>query len=103
MNRNIHLIETAIKNKKIINFIYDGCTRSAAPHHWGILSQKYQLQAYQIAGESKTEAPIGWKNFEIDKIKNLSLDTHGFHPRKDHNPSNSNYSLIKKSVAQRHK
>lgn len=99
MNAKSDLIENAIEFKKIITFDYDGYDRKAQPHHYGVLKGKDQLQAYQIGGSSKGGKPIGWKNFEIAKIENLSLDDTRFQPRSDHNPLNSKYTKIKKSVS----
>jgi hypothetical protein len=98
MNIIIDLINKAIENKNIITFVYNSYDRTVEPHHYGVLNNKHQLQAYQIEGASKGGNPIGWKNFKLEKIKKLSLSSLTFEVRSDHHPLNSKYSEIKKSV-----
>lgn len=99
MSAVLELIDKAIENKNVITFVYNGYYRTAEPHHYGILNEKKQLQAYQVKGGSKSGNPTGWKNFELDKIEKLFLSNATFKVRSDHCPSNSKYSEIKKSVS----
>lgn len=99
MKSKLDLINQAITAKRVLAFEYEGYQREAQPHHSGVLNGKKQLHAYQVAGGSQSEVPVGWKNFEINKIKHLSITDTIFSLRKDHHPFNANYTEIDKSVS----
>ena len=64
-------LRTAIANKRLIGFTYDGHARVAEPHDYGQKNGTDKLLAYQLkkAGESIT----AWRTLEVSKIQDLVL------------------------------
>ena len=68
------LINEAIKNRKLLEFNYQGYYRVVEPHTFGIYNNGNELLiAYQIDGESKSRKPPFWRNFMVDEIEDLLL------------------------------
>lgn len=94
-----NIIKEAIENQKVIHFDYNGYSRRVEPHHYGLLNQFKQLHGYQIGNGSKSGKVPQWRNFRLERIRNISIDhATAFARRNDHNPLNSHYSKILKSV-----
>lgn len=66
-------IETAIREKKIIEFNYHGYHRIAEPHVYGIKDKKYQVLVYQIAGGSSSGGIPEWRRMELAEASNFVL------------------------------
>ncbi|HJU05835.1 MAG TPA: hypothetical protein VJ692_11860 [Nitrospiraceae bacterium] len=49
------LLCLAIKNKRLIQFEYQDCDRTAEPHDYGILNGMEEVLVYQLRGESKSK------------------------------------------------
>lgn len=64
----------AIVEKRLIEFIYKrGSSRIVEPHDYGIHHGVECLLGFQISGESQSGAPHGWKQFDVDQIKQLRV------------------------------
>ncbi len=65
---------SAIENRQVLAFNYDGYPRVVEPHAYGLSKTgKDMLRAYQVAGESKSDPTLGWRPFLVKKIKNLTI------------------------------
>jgi hypothetical protein len=69
----IDLLKTAVSDRKVLAFEYDGLPRLVEPHAVG-LNKKGQLilRAFQITGGSASGS-IAWKLFTLEKATNLQL------------------------------
>jgi len=67
------MIKTAILNKNLLSFIYDGKLREGEPHIWGMSGGKEYLLFYQLSGGSNSKNPYPWRMCELDKIENLQI------------------------------
>lgn len=68
----ISQICSAIQNKKLLEFIYDGYFRRVEPHTLGVSKRGNDLlSAYQVSGESKEGKVPDWKQFNLEKIQDL--------------------------------
>jgi hypothetical protein len=63
----------AIKNRRALSFVYDGCKRVVEPHAYGEAQSGDVLRAFQIAGQSNS-GKLGWHLFLIEKMQNFSVD-----------------------------
>ena len=64
----------AIGEKLLIEFVYKtGRSRIVEPHDYGIRKGVETLLAYQISGESKSETPQGWKQFDVADMSALRV------------------------------
>jgi hypothetical protein len=64
----------AISGKRLIQFVYKGGRpRIAEPHDYGIRKGVEGLLAYQISGDSSSGMPHGWKNFEVENMRQLRV------------------------------
>jgi hypothetical protein len=64
----------AIADKRLIEFVYRvGRTRIVEPHDYGIRGGVESLLGFQIGGESQSGTPHGWKQFDIDQMRQLRV------------------------------
>jgi hypothetical protein len=64
----------AIGDRCLIEFVYKaGRTRIVEPHDYGIRRGVECLLGFQIGGESRSGAPHGWKQFEVDEMHQLRV------------------------------
>lgn len=71
MNRDL---VRAIVDKRLVEFIYKGGSiRIVEPHDYGIRHGAECLLGFQISGESRSGAPHGWKQFDVDQISRLRV------------------------------
>jgi hypothetical protein len=69
-----HDLVRAIADKRLIEFVYKvGRTRIAEPHDYGIRHGVECLLGFQIGGESHSGAPHGWKQFDVDQMRQLRV------------------------------
>ena len=65
---------SAINEKLVIEFVYkDGQARAVEPHDYGIRDGIAKMLAYQISGASRSGNPRGWKWYEVDDMRRLTL------------------------------
>lgn len=72
------LLRKAISERLLVEFDYDGYHRVVEPHVYGKKEGEMQLLAYQITGESASDALPEWRRFDIDKISHLRLTNRHF-------------------------
>jgi hypothetical protein len=86
---------TAINNKYIIEFYYDGGFRTIEPHCHGYTQYSEVLRGFQTSGFSQSGETSGWKLFDVSKILNLSVTPNHFYgPRPGYNPNDTAMSRI---------
>jgi len=78
-----------IKERKLLNFYYDGGLRTVEPYCYGLSKKNAAfLRAYQISGYSKSGTPSGWKLLNVSKISNISISEESFRLiRPEYNPN----------------
>ena len=64
---------SAIKRKRLIEFIYQNLRRVAEPHDYGILNGTEHLLVYQVAGQSRSMKLPDWRLVRITEIKQLKV------------------------------
>ena len=65
---------SAIAEKRLIEFRYEGCLRVVEPYCHGITETEDEvLRAFQIGGHRETEEDVGWKFFREDKMEDIVL------------------------------
>ncbi len=71
----VHMnISSAIQNRQLLSFTYDGFARVVEPHCYGIDTKGHAaLRAYQVRGESESGEYVGWKLFHMSEIRQLTL------------------------------
>ena len=68
------VLRQALKEKRVVGFIYHGHARTVEPHALGKGSEdKPVLLAWQTAGGSQTEPPPGWRVFQLAEIEGVKL------------------------------
>ncbi|NCD07499.1 MAG: hypothetical protein EOL97_15425 [Spirochaetia bacterium] len=73
------IICDAIKNKKIIKFIYNDCPRVVEPYCYGeSRTGKLVLRGFQLYGNSESGVETGWKLFSLENINKLELHGNNF-------------------------
>lgn len=86
----------AIAARAVIEFAYEGGPRTAEPHIHGVSTAGNEvLQAYQVAGFSKSGNPQGWKLFEVSKMGPISVLEERFPAnRPGYNPADRHMSRV---------
>lgn len=64
---------TAIQNKLIVEFMYNGKRRIVEPHIIGRCNGKIQVLGYQIEGQSSSGALPQWRRFEVPIITRFHI------------------------------
>jgi hypothetical protein len=79
-------IATAIRDRKLLRFGYEGYLRTVEPHCYGIDKKgRHLLRAYQVAGGSKSGEFAGWKLFYEDEMVAITVTKDSFlGPRPDY-------------------
>lgn len=82
---------SAIKNKQILRFTYDGKERTVEPQTYGISIAGHEvLRAFQKSGGSRSGRPKMAKLFDLAKISKLKLTGERFSQAlPEHNPQDS--------------
>jgi predicted DNA-binding transcriptional regulator YafY len=63
-------LRSAIANKRLIQFTYEGAQRVAEPHDYGIRDGAVKTLVYQRRkGHRQDERARGWRSLEISKIE----------------------------------
>lgn len=90
------LIAQAIASRNLLRLDYNGSTRVVEPHIYGLDTHGHEaLSAYQVAGGSLSGADIGWKTFDIGKIRRLQLlGSHFTQPRPEYNASDARFGTV---------
>ena len=71
-------IVNAIRNQNLIEFYYDGGSRTVEPHCYGLTTAGNEgLRAYQVDGFSSS-GTLGWKMFDLSKATRIDVLTTTF-------------------------
>jgi WYL domain len=68
-----NLLLRAIKEKRLIRFVYQDKKRIAEPHDYGVQKGSVRLLSYQIGGESSSGKLPDWRWLEVPQMKNVEL------------------------------
>ncbi|MGB6462848.1 MAG: hypothetical protein WBF38_01310 [Nitrosotalea sp.] len=90
-----NLVHTAIENKQLIEFNYDGLHRIAEPHVYGIKDGEREILVYQVAGQSSSGNLPNWRRMKISKISGIIIsDQHFAGPRPYPSGKHSSFDKI---------
>lgn len=86
---------SAIENKNVIQFNYEGESRTVEPHCYGITTKGNEaIRAYQTDGYSSS-GNLGWKMYDVQKIDDLEILGSTFaEPRLGYNKGDKGMSTI---------
>ena len=89
-------IKSAIHNKSLLGFTYDGFLRVVEPHTYGVDSKGHgAMRAYQVRGGSESGEYIGWKIFRTSEMRQVTvLPEHFIAPRPKYKRGDSAFSTI---------
>ena len=79
-----YIIEQAIANKKLLEFIYSGHPRLIEPHVLGVNGGITQVLAYQVGGSSSSGGIPEWRRFDLPKISGLRITDKSFLGRRQY-------------------
>jgi hypothetical protein len=65
-----------------------GRPRIVEPHDYGIRGGVEKILAYQISGESRSSNPHGWKWFEVENMRQLTVLDRQFPGTRAHGEQN---------------
>ena len=84
----------AIRNKKVIEFIYDGESRTVEPHCYGLTTKGNEaIRAYQIDVYSSS-GKMGWKMYDLSKAENIQILDEPFEIRDEYKKGDKGMSEI---------
>src|SRR4051794_17155342 len=86
----------AIATRAVVEFSYDGGSRTVEPHCHGVSTAGNEvLRGYQTAGYSESGNPIAWKLFDVSKIEGLSVTNRTFDQnRPGYNPDDKAMTTV---------
>jgi len=64
---------TAIAERRLISFVYDGRSRIAEPHDYGVRNGAVQLLVYQIGGQSRSGGLPQWRCVKLAGVSALQV------------------------------
>ncbi len=87
---------SAIENKRVISFYYDGGIRIVEPFCHGVSTAGHEvLRGYQIGGYSKSASEPPWRLYLVSKMSSLEITDQSFNGiRPEYNPNDSMMSTI---------
>lgn len=93
MNRRIC---QAIRERRVLEFTYDGLSRRVEPHCHGRSQQNNEvLRAYQVGGASQSGRVPLWRLFTVNKANGLALSNEKFSgTRPGYNPNDKGMTSI---------
>lgn len=74
-------IRRAIRERRLIKFVYGEYPRVAEPHTLGVIKGVLQLLSYQVAGQSRSGKLPEWRLFFVSKISDFEITDIPFHSR----------------------
>ena len=72
------LIRQAIREKRLLRFLYTNKVRVVEPHDYGVQKGKLRLLSYQIGGESNTGALPAWRWIDVDRMSDVQVEERHF-------------------------
>ena len=77
----------AIRQRRVLSVLYDGCSRTVEPHVYGINSAGHEaVSCYQVGGGSSSGKAEGWKMLLISKLGTVTMTEQKFTPRTTRSP-----------------
>jgi len=67
------LLCTAIGERRLLEFSSKRCRRVGEPHDYGVKDGVRKLLYYQVAGQSNSAPPTGWRWAETDEISDARI------------------------------
>jgi hypothetical protein len=87
-------IINAIKQKRVIELIYDGEIRIVEPHCYGLTTKGNEaIRAFQIDGYSSSGI-MGWKMYDLSKADNIQIHAEIFAVRAGYKRGDKGMSRI---------
>ncbi|MDR0866594.1 MAG: WYL domain-containing protein [Candidatus Symbiothrix sp.] len=84
----------AIKEKKLIQFDYDGESRTVEPYCYGLTTKGNEvIRAYQVDGYSSS-GRMGWKLYDLAKADDIEVSDESFEVRDDYKKGDKGMSTI---------
>lgn len=84
----------AIKNKNLLEFEYEGESRTVEPHCYGLTTKGNEaIRAYQVDGYSSS-GKMGWKLYDLSKADNIEILDESFEVRDDYKKGDKGMSRI---------
>lgn len=91
MNKDIY---AAISNQNLLEFEYDGNSRTVEPHCYGLTTKGNEaIRAYQVGGYSSS-GQMGWKLYNLSKADNFEILDDIFETRDDYKQGDKGMSEI---------
>jgi predicted DNA-binding transcriptional regulator YafY len=72
------LIRQAIREKRLLRFLYAGKERIVEPHDYGVQNGKVRLLSYQIGGESNSGTLPAWRWIDVDRLSDIHVEERRF-------------------------
>jgi hypothetical protein len=95
---NTSAIRSAIANKDVIEFTYQGYPRVAEPHVYGILRGKRHILVYQTGGLTSSGSVPDWRLVDINDISGLKVTGTKFAGPRENKPDHGEWDAIIVSV-----
>ena len=88
------LIINAIKNRNVVEFIYEGENRIVEPHCYGLTTKGNEaIRAFQTDGYSSS-GKMGWKMYDLSKTDDIQVSDEIFEIRDDYKKGDKGMSKI---------
>lgn len=89
-------IDSAIRNRQLLSFTYDGFARVVEPHTNGIDNKGHKaLRAFQVQGGSESGEYVGWKLFHVSEMHQITVLSKNFSgPRPKYHRGDKAFSSI---------
>ncbi|MCI0571512.1 MAG: WYL domain-containing protein [Myxococcaceae bacterium] len=89
-------IARAVREHRVIVFLYDGLLRTVEPHAYGLSSAGHELlSAFQTAGFSSSSEAPGWRLYRVDRMSAFAVTPYTFGPtREGFNPQHPLLALV---------
>jgi hypothetical protein len=72
------LIRRAIREKRMLRFVYKGKVRIVEPHDYGVQQETVRLLSYQIGGESNSGSLPAWRWLNVSGMSDISVQEQRF-------------------------
>lgn len=89
-------IARAVREHRVVVFLYDGLLRTVEPHAYGQSSAGHELiSGFQTAGFSSSSEQPGWRLFRVDRMSAFAPTPYTFeHTRTGFNPQHPLLALL---------
>ena len=85
------MICSAIQDRKLLTFAYEGALRTVEPHCHGTSLRSHQiLQAYDVTPGS----PPGWRVFDLSKMSSIKIGEAFQGTRPGYKANDKNFSMV---------